>query len=41
MIENQSESMINSYKPEMKAYENIIMVRKDNEEKLISANKKP
>ena len=39
MVKNQGESMIDTYKPEIKACENIIMVQKDNESKLISGIK--
>lgn len=40
MFENQGESMIDTYKREIKACESIIMVQKDNEEKFISGIKK-
>ena len=39
MVKNQGESMIDTSKQEIKACENIIMVRKDNESKLISGLK--
>ena len=40
MLKNQGESMIDTDKREIKACENIIMVQKDNESKLISGLKK-
>ena len=40
MLKNQRESMIDTYKREIKACENIIMMQKDNESKLISGLKK-
>ena len=40
MLNNQGESMIDTDKREIKACENIIMLQKDNESKLISGLKK-
>ena len=40
MLENQSESMIDTYKREIKACESIIMVQLDNEENFNSGIKK-
>ena len=40
MVENQRESVIHTYKREIKACESIIMVQKDSEEKFISGIKK-
>ena len=40
MLKNESESMIDTYKWEIKACENIIVVKKDNKEKFISGIKK-
>ena len=40
MFKNQSESMIDTYKREIKACESIIVVQKDNKEKFISCIKK-
>ena len=40
MVKTQGESIIDTYKREIKACENIIMMQKDNESKLISGLKK-
>ena len=40
MLENESESMIDTYKREIKACESIIMVQLDNEENFNSGIKK-
>ena len=40
MVKNQGDSMIDTYKREIKACENIIMVKKEKESKLISGPKK-
>ena len=40
MVKNQGDSMIDTYKREIKACENIIMVKKEKESKLTSGPKK-
>ena len=40
MVKTQGESMVDTYKREIKACENIIMLQKNNESKLISGLKK-